>query len=181
MPRIKLPNGETLKVAGDRFSHYVGPHKFRFFYHKSVEKDFRYEVSHYESGIRVCEIPQQVFYGAKDTKSAAKIALDQLIAKVGAERVCSVLWEAEEKPIISKPLELSGGSKCYDAVQGCVCDPEEQLHPDSTNDDIVELVSTLASSLLREAQKRAIDQLVERLGVDRVYSVLMEAEANSST
>lgn len=89
--KITLRNGETLEIEGRRFSHYVANIRFWFFLHKTIG-GVGLTVTHYESGKRVLEIPHHMVAACQnDTKAAAKMALDKLIAKAGPERVWSVL------------------------------------------------------------------------------------------
>lgn len=89
--KITLASGESLEIEGHRFSHYVGPYRFWFFLHKTIN-GVGLSVTHCDSGKRVCEVPHH-FQAAcvEDSKAAAKMALDKLIERAGAERVRSVL------------------------------------------------------------------------------------------
>lgn len=90
--KITMQNGTPLEIEGRRFSHYVGPYRFWFFLHKAIGGGFGLDVTHCDSGKRVCEVPHHMVAACcNDTKSAAKMALDKLIEKAGAERVRSVL------------------------------------------------------------------------------------------
>lgn len=89
--KITLQNGETLEIEGRRFSHYVANIRFWFFLHETIG-GVGLTVTHYESGKRVLAVPHHTVAACRnDTKAAAKMALDKLIAKVGPERVRSVL------------------------------------------------------------------------------------------
>lgn len=89
--KITLQNGKPLEIGGRRFSHYVANIRFWFFLHKTIG-GVGLTVTHYESGKRVLEIPHHMVAACQnDTKAAAKMALDKLIAKAGPERVRSVL------------------------------------------------------------------------------------------
>lgn len=89
--KITLQSGEPLELEGRRFSHYVANIRFWFFLHKTVN-GFGLSITHCDSGKRVCEVPRHMVAACcNDTKAAAKMALDKLIEKAGAERVRSVL------------------------------------------------------------------------------------------
>lgn len=89
--KITMQSGEVLEVTGRRFSHYVGPYRFWFFLHKSVDAH-GFGVTHYDSGKRVLQIPaNSVLACLGDEKAAAKMELDKLVERVGAERMRSVL------------------------------------------------------------------------------------------
>lgn len=86
-----MADGAKLETEGRRFSHYVGPYQFWFFLHKAPGR-VGMVVSHYDSGKRVLDVPHHMIAACcNDTKSAAKMALDKLIERAGAERVRSVL------------------------------------------------------------------------------------------
>lgn len=86
-----MQSGETVEVTGRRFSHYVGPYRFWFFLHKSVDAN-GYDVTHCDSGKRVLRVPANTVCAClNDEKAAAKLELDRLIERAGAERVRSVL------------------------------------------------------------------------------------------
>ena len=90
--KITMQNGTTLEIEGRRFSHYVGPYRVWFFLHKAIGGRFGLDVTHCDSGKRVCEVPHHMVAACcYDTKSAAKMALEKLIEKVGAECMRSVL------------------------------------------------------------------------------------------
>lgn len=89
--KIFMADGSFLEVEGRRFSHYVGNIQFWFFLHKTVG-GHGLTVTHFESGKRVCDVPHHVVAAClNDTKAAAKMELDKLVARAGAERVRSVL------------------------------------------------------------------------------------------
>jgi hypothetical protein len=89
--KITMPTGETLEIEGRRFSHYVANIRVWFFLHKTIGGGGR-TVTHYDSGKRVLEVPHHTVAACcNDAKAAAKMALEGLIKRVGAERVRSVL------------------------------------------------------------------------------------------
>ena len=97
MAKCKLftESGERVEVEGRRFSHYVANTQFWFFVHKSLSGR-NTNVTHFESGKKVCEITPTTLAACRNDKmAAAKLAIEALVAKVGAERVRSVLSAAE--------------------------------------------------------------------------------------
>ena len=88
---ITLGNGGTQTIEAKKFSHYIGGVRYWFAYHKSLTT-IETVITHVESGVRVTSIPHMTLaasYG--DTKHAAKMTLDELVARVGAPRVRSAL------------------------------------------------------------------------------------------
>jgi len=94
--KITTTTGETVEVEGRRFSHYVANCRFWFFLHKEVGGNML-TVTHCDSGKRVCGVPHfSVAACLNDSKAAAKMELDKLIARVGEARVRSVLAASEK-------------------------------------------------------------------------------------
>lgn len=90
--------GERKPVDGaQRFSHYIGNIRFWFAVHECPSHVATLAVSHWESGKRCTLISpsEQIAAVGTDRKAQAKLALDKLVQKHGAERVQAVLRAAE--------------------------------------------------------------------------------------
>lgn len=88
--------GQRQDFPARRFSHYIGSVRYWFALHKGISH-IGMAVSHWDSGKLVRPIPvgyQIACLG--DDKAAAKMTLDKLVESVGAERVQSVLNQAEK-------------------------------------------------------------------------------------
>ena len=93
---IRGPDFEA-KVEGRKFSHYIGNIRYWFAYHKPYKQMFGLQVTHLDSGFKVCDAAGLVTATLGDDKAAAKMALDQLIKRVGAEKIRSVIDNAVTK------------------------------------------------------------------------------------
>ena len=101
--KLTLNTPDNRVVDARRFSHYVKNCRFWFAYHRSTDHVACMQVTHIDSGNRVCLIAhntQCAYLG--DDKSAAKRSIDMLIEKHGADRIYSVLIAAEKaaNPIV---------------------------------------------------------------------------------
>lgn len=94
--KIKTQDGATLEIEGHRFSHYIANCRFWFFLHKQIGGNCL-TVTHWDSGKKVCLVPNNSIAACVgDAKSAAKMELDSMAKRVGAERMRSVLIGAEK-------------------------------------------------------------------------------------
>lgn len=94
--KLTMQDGSIVEVEARKFSHYIGGARYWFAYHKGTDI-FGQVVTHLDSGKRVCEVP--ALYAAaclSDTKAAAKMAIDKLVERVGADKVKSVLNAAKK-------------------------------------------------------------------------------------
>lgn len=92
--KITLQTGETVEVEGRRFSHYIANVQYWFFLHKEIGGN-RQVVTHFDSGKRMLFVPHHTIAACmNDTKAAAKMEIDKLVARVGDARVRSVLASA---------------------------------------------------------------------------------------
>lgn len=89
--------GGPVTIEGQRFSHYVGNVRFWFVVHDAHDAANLVVVTHLDSGYRVCQVPfmsLQTMGG--DRPTAARAALDALKARIGEDKVYSVLANAEQ-------------------------------------------------------------------------------------
>ena len=94
--KLATVDGSDLEVEGHRFAHYVDNCRFLFFYHRSPD-GIGWQVSEWKTRKKVCDIlPLYNGVCLKDKKAAAKMAIDQLCARHGAEKVKAVLSGSEE-------------------------------------------------------------------------------------
>ena len=82
------------KIEARRFSHYIGGIRYWFAYHKPYKQLFGLQVTHIDSGFKVCDAAGLRMTCLGDDKAAAKMALDQLIERIGAEKFASVVKNA---------------------------------------------------------------------------------------
>lgn len=94
---IRGKDGFEAKIEARRFSHYIGNIRYWFAYHKPYKQPMGLQVTHIDSGFKVCDASGLRMACLGDDKAAAKMALDQLIERVGAERVRSVINSAVAK------------------------------------------------------------------------------------
>lgn len=89
--------GGPVQVEGQRFSHYVNNLRFWFVVHDAHDRHNLLVVTHLDSGYRVCQVPFMTLQTCGgDRPTAARSALNELIARVGEDKVYSVLSEAEK-------------------------------------------------------------------------------------
>jgi hypothetical protein len=100
MATIKLNmGGKVVKVEGRRFSHYVKNVRFWFGFHKSVDHVAQYQVTHLDSGNRVCFVSHNAMLASlQDDIAAARSEIDKLVERAGADRVYAVLNSATPLP-----------------------------------------------------------------------------------
>lgn len=89
---LNMLDGTKQPVEGRKFCHYIGGVQYWFAYHAPIGQSFGLQITHIESGLKVqtvSAINRQSHLG--DDKAAAKATLDQLIEKVGADKVRKVI------------------------------------------------------------------------------------------
>lgn len=93
--KITQTDGKISKVEGTRFSVLIADTKHWFFVHAATGcggADAVRAVTDYESGRRIAVVTSSQFCAAlRDEVGAAKMAIAALIAKVGEQRIRSVL------------------------------------------------------------------------------------------
>lgn len=86
--KTTLTTGEVLELAGQKFFYSIDGERVALFVHASVDNPRNLTVSHFASGKKIADIaPTLVAACGKDVKVAAKITIDRLVERVGAERV----------------------------------------------------------------------------------------------
>lgn len=88
---LAMLDGTRQPVEGRKFSHYIGGIQYWFAYHTPIGQNYGLQVTHLETGNKVCMVDAITRQAHLDDKSAAKATLDLLIAKVGADRVRKVI------------------------------------------------------------------------------------------
>lgn len=87
----------SVQVEGQRFSHYINNLRFWFVVHEAHDRSNLLVVTHLDSGYRVCQVPFMTLQAmAGDRPTAARAALNELVARIGESKVYSVLSEAEK-------------------------------------------------------------------------------------
>jgi hypothetical protein len=92
--KVKNPDGTpwAQQIEAHRFAHYIGNVRYWFAYHCPPHRIGGLQITHIDSGFKVCDVDYTTRAAClNNDKSAAKLALDNLIARVSAERVRSVL------------------------------------------------------------------------------------------
>lgn len=115
--KLTLKNGQSIEVEGQRFSHYVQNCRYWFFLHTPIGQKFGLQITHCDSGMRVCEvehITRQACLG--DDKAAAKMSLDKLCQRVGEAQVASALRAAEAPKTPEAKQDTSGNRARFETV-----------------------------------------------------------------
>lgn len=91
-------NGDQTPIDAQKFKHWIGTQEHWFCAHKSLNFIGQYTVSDWASGYLVTDIPcATLAFCLGDTKKAARMALNQLLALHGESRVLSVLRGAPKR------------------------------------------------------------------------------------
>lgn len=91
-------NGLTVAVVdAHKFTVYVDNIAYQFAYHDAHDRSNQLVVTDPKSGMRVCLVPYTTRLACTgDDKAAAKMAVNQLVARVGGERFRKVVDNALE-------------------------------------------------------------------------------------
>ena len=92
---LKTIKGDMI-VEGRKFAHYIGNIRHWFAYHTPLGQSFGTQITHIETGFRVCEVGNGTIGCCRnDVKAAAKMELDRLIQRVGVARFESAIRTAK--------------------------------------------------------------------------------------
>lgn len=94
--KLDMAGKPSIEIECRKFSHYIKNCRFWFAYHKSIDSH-GLTVSHFASGKKITDIGYSELSAClNDEKSAAKMAIDKLVARAGADKVYTVLCQAEK-------------------------------------------------------------------------------------
>lgn len=101
--RVMTGEGPREVEAFGKFSQVIDGRRFNFVVTESSQQTFGRSLTHVESGMKVCEVTAAVMYLSSYRKAPsdverAKVSLQQLIDRVGADRVRCVISQADPLP-----------------------------------------------------------------------------------